>query len=115
MEIILSKQCESLTGSLDRRFGYVIVKRGNRFFSQRCNHKVPTPPDGHLLFIFSGAYIAKSKLHINDICVSRDEMMDALWEAGQRDAADYIAANLKDFPAVFHVDDIFNLKNKYNL
>lgn len=115
MKIILSKQCESLTGSLGRQFGYVIVKRGNRFFSQRCNHKVPTPPCGHLLFILSSAYIAKSKLHINDICVSRDEMMDALWEAGQRDAADYIAANLKDFPTVFHVDDVINLKNKYNL
>lgn len=115
MEIFLSKQCESLTGSLGRGFGYVVVKRGNRFFSQRCNNKVSTPPNGHLRFILSCANLAQSKLHINDICVSRDEMMDALWEAGQRDAADYIAANLKDFPSVFRANDVINLKNMYNL
>jgi hypothetical protein len=41
--------------------------------------------------------------------------MDALWEAGQRDAATYIAANKKEFPTFFRADDIIKLKNKYNL
>ncbi len=119
MEIILSKQCEYLTGSLRRGFGYHIQRRSDlngtiHFWGVRQS-KGAVPPNGHLRFILSCANLAKSKLHINDIRVSRDEMMDALWEAGIRNIADYVAANPKDFPTVFHVDDIFNLKNKYNL
>ena len=119
MEIILSKQCEYLTGSLGRGFGYHIQRRTEndgtiRFWGVRKS-KGDVPPDGHWKFILSCAHIAQSKLHITDICVSRDEMMDALWEAGVRNAADYIAANKMDFPANFSADDIINLRNKYNL
>ena len=119
MEIILSKQCEYLTGSLGRGFGYHIQRRTEndgtiRFWGVRKS-KGDVPPDGHWKFILSCVNLAQNKLQITDISVSRDEMMDALWEAGIRNAADYIAANQRDFPTVFHVDDIFNLKNKYNL
>ena len=85
MEIILSKQCESLTGSLGKGFGYYIRrarKDGSvRFFSQRSKHP-PIPRDGHLRFIFACAELAQAKLHITDIRVSRDELVEAVEEAG---------------------------------
>ena len=79
MRIILSSNCESFTGSLGRGFGYFIVRRKNGFFSVRSRHSVP--PDGHWNFIVSCAQIAKAGLHISDIKVSRDEVMQALKEA----------------------------------
>ena len=80
MEIILSKQCESLTGSLGKGFGYFIVKRKGRYYSVRSKHSVP--PDGHWNFIAACAELAQSKLHIADIRVSREELSEALSEAG---------------------------------
>ena len=88
MEIILSKQCESLTGSLGQGFGYHIQKRKNGFFAKR-NTKGEVPRDGHLRFILSCAEIAQSKLHITDIRVSRMESWSrnawrlCLYRAGQ--------------------------------
>lgn len=84
MEIILSKQCESLTGSLGKGFGYFIQgRRGHdgsvRFFSQRSKH-LPIPRDGHLRFIFACADLAQAKLHISDIRVSGYELKAALQE-----------------------------------
>ena len=84
MEIILSKQCESISGSLAGGFGYYIrrapSKDGSvRFFSQRSKHR-PIPADGHLRFIFACAEIAQAKLHITDIRVSGYELKAALQE-----------------------------------
>ena len=79
MEIILSKHCESLTGSLGRGFGYFIVKRKNRFCSVRSKHSVP--PDGHWRFICACAELAMHKLHLADIKVTAGELDDALEEA----------------------------------
>ena len=81
MEIILSKQCESLTGSLGRGFGYHIQKRKNGFFSKR-NSKGVVPPDGHWRFIVTCAQLAQNKLHIVDIRVSGKEIKAAISEAG---------------------------------
>ena len=86
MEIILSKQCESLTGSLGKGFGYFIQRRRGydgsvRFFSQRSKHP-PIPRDGHLRFIFACAKMAQNGLYIADIRVSRDELVKAVEEAG---------------------------------
>ena len=83
MEIILTKQCESIQGSLGRGFGYFIVRRGKRFFSQRSRHSVP--PDGHWRFILTCAQLAQNKLHITDIRVSRQEVLVALIEKGVHD------------------------------
>ena len=85
MEIILSKQCESLTGSLGRGFGYSIQRRRGHegryhFYSQRSKWNVP--PDGHMKFIFTCAELAQMRLHIADIRVSRDELVEAVEEAG---------------------------------
>ena len=86
MEIILSKQCESLTGSLGGGFGYFIQRRRGQdgkyhFFSQRSKHP-PIPIDGHLRFIFTCADLAQMRLHIADIRVPRKELQEALEEAG---------------------------------
>jgi len=81
MEIFLSEQCESLTGSLGRGFGYYIHRRKNRFFSVR-NTKGAVPPDGHWRFILTCAQLAQNKLHIADISVDGLELKLALWEAG---------------------------------
>ena len=86
MEIILSKQCESLTGSLGKGFGYAIQKRTDhegktRFWSVRYSNRA-VPPDGHLKFIFTCADLAQMGLHIADIRVSAKELQEALEEAG---------------------------------
>ena len=86
MEVILSSNCNSFTGSLGRGFGYYIKSHlsyrsgKERFFSQR-NSKGPIPPDGHLRFIFACAELAIAKLHIVDIRVSAEEMRAAFNEA----------------------------------
>ena len=86
MEIILSKQCEALTGSLGKGFGYSIQRRRDHkgryhFYSQRSKHP-PIPRDGHLRFIFACAELAQMRLHISDIRVSRDVLVEAVEEAG---------------------------------
>ena len=86
MEIILSKQCESLTGALGNGYGYFIQRRRGQdgkyhFFSQRSKHP-PIPIDGHLRFIFTCAELAQMRLHVSDIRVPRKELQEALEEAG---------------------------------
>ena len=107
MEIILSKQCESLTGSLGRGFGYFIVRRGKRFFSQRSRHSVP--PDGHWRFILTCAQLAQNKLHIADIRVSREELKQAMYEARIFIAMQHLRKDLYD------ARDILNLKITFSL
>ena len=109
MQIILSKQCESLTGSIGRGFGYVIVKRGNRFFAQRGNHNVSVPPDGHWRFIVTCAQLAQNRLHIADIKVSREEVKKALYEARCFIAMQNLRKDLYD------ARDILNLKTTFSL
>ena len=107
MEIILSSNCESFTGSLGRGFGYFIVRRKNGFFSVRSRHSVP--PDGHWRFIVSCAEIARMGLHFSDIKASRVEVSDALKEARHFIAATHL--NL----ANYHARDILNLKTTFGL
>ena len=107
MEVILSKQCESLTGLLNRDLGYFIQRRGKRFFSQRSKYSVP--PDGHWRFIVLCAQLAQNKLHIADIRVKREELHDALWEAHHFVAADHLAL------ANYYARDILNLKTTFSL
>ena len=110
MEIFLSKQCESLTGSLGRGFGYYIrsTKKG-RYFGQRSKHSVP--PDGHWRFITTCADLAQNGLHIADIRVSHQELSEALSEAG---------LPLSGAPGVrpekiYSASDILNLKTNFGL
>ena len=108
MEIFLSKQCESLTGSLGRGFGYYIrsTKKG-RYFGQRSKHSVPT--DGHWRFIVTCAQLAQNKLHIADIKVSREELKQALLEAGHHTAMWHLELS------IYNARDILNLKTTFGL
>ena len=118
MEIILSKQCESLTGSLGKGFGYFIQRRRKhdgsvRFFSQRSKHQ-PIPADGHLRFIFACAELAQAKLHIVDIKVNAQEVYDALYEAGHFIAARRVLKYLQP-TALMSPNEIINLKITFGL
>ena len=118
MEIIISKQCESLTGSLGKGFGYHIQKRTDlkgktRFWGVRqSNGEIPA--DGHLRFIFACAELAQMKLHIANIKVNAQEVHDALYEAGQFIAARRVLKYLQP-TALMNPDEIINLKITFGL
>ena len=108
MKIILSQQCESLTGMLDSSLGYHIEHRKNGFFSKR-NQRGYAPPDGHWRFIVLCAELAQSNLHIPDVRVSREELKSALSEAHF-----FVAAqNLK--LETYNAQDIVNLKHTFGI
>ena len=111
MEIILSKQCESLTGSLGSGFGYHIQKRKNGFFAQR-DSKGSIPPDGHLRFIFACADLARSKLHITDIRVSAKEFRQACNKADRCYGDELVKA--KD-THIYNAYEIVCFKMRWNL
>ena len=115
MEIILSKQCESLTGSPGKGFGYYVrsTKTG-RFFSQRSRHTVP--PDGHWRFILACAELTQSKLHIEDIHIDWPELVGALYEAKHFVAARKVRENADKFVKTdYNAQDIINLKFTFSL
>ena len=115
MEIFLSKQCESLTGSLGRGFGYYIrsTKKG-RYFGQRSKHSVP--PDGHWRFIVTCAQLAQNKLHIADVHVSANELREALEEAHHFVAAQMVHDNYYGKnKTTYNARDIINLKTLFVL
>ena len=117
MEIILSKHCEALYGSLGKGYGYYIRRARHkdgsvRFFSQRSKHP-PIPHDGHLRFILACAELAQLKTHITDIRVSRKELIYALWEAGYETAGDYVYMEPGKFPEIFSATDIINYRRDY--
>ncbi len=113
MEIILTEQCESLTGSLGRGFGYFIVNRKGRFYGVRSKHSVP--PDGHWRFILTCADIARNKLHISDIKVAAWELADALHEASIFIAERQVRANIDRAKDLYNASDIINLKTTFGL
>lgn len=111
MEIILSKQCESLTGSLGKGYGYYIRRARHQdgsvhFFSQRSKHP-PIPHDGHLRFIFACAELAQMKTHITDIIISRQELLGALLEAGW-----CVSRHVPEKPEFLHASDVLTLKKR---
>ena len=112
MEIILSKQCESLTGSLGKGFGYSIQRRRDHegryhFYSQRSKWNVPR--DGHLKFIFTCAELAQMRLHIADIKVTNRELFEALREANLPAPAFLNWNNVETYNA----NDIINFRRDY--
>jgi len=113
MNIILSKQCESLTGTLGRGYGYCIesrrTKKGTLYHYAKRNSKGPVPPDGHWRFIVLCAQLAQNRLHIADIRVKREELQAALSEANH-----FVASqNLRKDN--YNARDILNLKTLFNL
>lgn len=118
MEIFLTKQCESFTGSLGKGFGYHIQRRTNldgktRFWGVRqSNGEIPA--DGHLRFIFACAQLAQMKLHIANIKVNAQEVHDALYEAGHFIAARRVLKYLQP-TALMNPNEIINLKITFGL
>ena len=108
MEIILSKRCESFTGSLGKGYGYHIQRRKNGFFAKR-NSNGEIPADGHLRFILACAELAQMKTHITDIRVPRCEFQSALSEAGVS------LSGARDIPHESSATDVLTLKEKLNL
>ena len=108
MKIILSQQCESLTGMLNSSLGYHIEHRKNGFFSKR-NQRGIVPPDGHWRFILTCAQLAQNKLHIADIRVSREELKQAMYEARIFIAMQHLRKSTYD------ARDIINLKITFSL
>ena len=106
MEIILSPHCKSFTGTLSRRYGYAICKRGEGFYSQRNRKNVP--PDGHLQFIFACAELAREGLLLSNISIRGSELLDAATEAGLT-----FETILPDVE--YNAHDILNIKTYYGL
>ena len=115
MEIFVSKQCESISGSLGKGFGYNIQRRKNGFFAKR-NPNGPVPPDGHWRFILSCAQIARMGFHLTDIRINWMELQKALYDARQYQASEHVRRNYFDkAKATYNAVDIINLKTLFSL
>jgi hypothetical protein len=80
MEVFLPSQCLSIAGSLGQGFGYSLQNQYGRIVGKR-NSRGFVPANGHYQFILACAKLAMMGLHIKDISVSREEMIDATIEA----------------------------------
>ena len=108
MEILITKQCEAITGSLGRGYGYHIQRRKNGFFAKR-NSNGAIPADGHLRFIFACAKLAQMKTHIADVKVTNRELFEALREANAPSPAFLNWNNVETYNA----SDIINFRREY--
>ena len=114
MEIILSSNVESISGSIGRGFGYFIVKRLDAdkkpiFISQRSRHGAPK--DGHLRFIFACAVLARMGSHITDIRVDVFEMNSAIAEATDNEMCTPYLRDLR----VLNAEEVLTLKEMLRL
>ena len=115
MKIILSNQCQSLTGLLGKEYGYHLQERKNGICSKR-NAKGHIPSDGHLRFILACAQLASSHLYLADIRLAADELYDALYEAHHFIAAGKVLENTRAFVKLtYNAADIINLKKSFGL
>ena len=114
MEIILSKLCEGLTGSLGKGFGYHIQRRTDRdgktrFWGVRQSNGA-IPSDGHWRFIVLCAEMAQNGLYIKDVRVSGYELKAALTEAAFISSALYV-----DVDNEYSADEVLQFKNERGL
>ena len=111
MEIILTDQCKSLTGSLGAGFGYHIQRRKNGFFAKR-NSKGDVPFNGHWRFIVACADLALRGTHIDDILVTAKELREAINEAGFLYGDSLLKAKNDE---IFHASQVMDLKKRWAL
>ena len=115
MKVILSEQCLSLTGMLERGLGYHLQQRKNGFFAKR-NPKGFVPSDGHWRFIVLCAELAKNGLYVTDIKVDWLELQTALYEARQFQASEHVRRTYNDkAKATYNARDVLNLKYLFGL
>jgi len=113
MEIILSSQVESLTGTLRHDYGYYIRRHSDRyghtrFFSHRRAGEVAF--DGHMNFIWYCAQLARGRVYFCDIRVTAAELVDAFMEAERYEGARIVCSNYSPEQVLNakQVIDIFN-------
>lgn len=116
MEIFLTKQCEALTGSLGKGYGYHIQRRTDhdgktRFWGVR-NSNGEIPADGHLRFIFACAQLAKMKTHIADIRISAKEFRQAAKDACRWYGDELVKAKPSH---IYNASDVLRFKRKWYL
>ena len=111
MEIVLTKQCKSLTGSVGQGFGYHIQRRGEHFYGVRQS-KGHIPAKGHIRFIITCAQMAKAELHIADILVSAKELREAINEAGFIYGDSLVKAKNGE---IFHASQVLDFKKRWLL
>ena len=109
MEIFLTAGCSSLSGFINKRLGYFIARRNGRFFSQRSN-KMQVPPDGHWRFIETCAQLAQNKYCIADIKVAREEIENAVGEAGW-----CLSRFTEKLRPTLNAKDVLDFKNEVSL
>lgn len=80
MEIILSENCRSFTGTISREHGYCIRRVGDRFYSKRSANR-HAQPNGHWRFIQAIAHMSRNMLVVADVRLSSFELTEALTEA----------------------------------
>ena len=115
MKVILSEQCLSLTGMLERGLGYHLVHRKNGYFARR-DSKGFVPSDGHWRFIVLCAELTRNKLYITDIEVHWLELQTALYKAKRFTASEQVRRNYADkCKATYNARDILNLKTTFGL
>lgn len=115
MQVILSPNCKSFSGTISRYHGYSIQQRNEGFFAKR-NSKGIIPPDGHWKFIVDCAELALSGLIFTDIKVKWDEVREALGEAHFWVAADAVLRNAdRQIKSEYDANDIINLKITFSL
>jgi len=106
MDIILSRYCRSFTGTISRKHGYSIRKQGDKFCSVRNSKNIP--PNGHLLFIFDCAELAREGMLIADVRLMGEELIAAANEAGLE--FETIVADVE-----YNAHDVLNIKKYYSL
>ena len=113
MEIILSSQVESFTGTLRHDYGYYIRRYSDRlghtrFFSHRRAGEVAF--DGHMNFIWYCAQLARGRVYFCDTRVTAEELISALEEAKRMEGARLVRSNypLEQVLNAKQVIDIFN-------
>ena len=114
MEIILSNNVQSLTGSLGQGYGYSIRREidgegHTSFHSVRAPKNVPK--DGHLRFIFACAVLARMGSHITDIRVEVTEMNRAIAEATDNE----MWAPYMDCYRILNAEEVLTLKEMLRL
>jgi hypothetical protein len=115
MKVILSNQCEAISGTIQRKLGYHLTMRGKSCFAIR-NSKGSVPSYGHWAFIVLCAQMAQQRLHITDIKINWLELQTALYEAKCFTASEMVRRNYADKgKANYDAADILNLKTTFSL
>ena len=115
MKLILTNNCLSLTGSLNKSYGYAVQRRKSGFYGVR-NTRGYVPPDGHWRFIVKCAELAQSKVYVADIELHWMELSDALYTARHFVANAHVRKNgVEAVKLNYNAADILNLKTRFEL